>query len=180
MRKKSDAGFTMIDVLVSMSVMVVVLAAATAGISSMYRTADAVDARSVAQAQLGLALQRLDREIRYAEGISEEYRVNGDWYVDFLTVQGTERQCLQLRLTGGQLAQRAWVPDQTPLTRTPWKPLADGITSAQPFDYVPPSDLIGYQRLTLDLRSGKDANTATFTALNTTRTSRNDYCVAGR
>ena len=180
MRKKSDAGFTMIDVLVSMSVMVVVLAAATAGISSMYRAANAVEAQSIAQGQLGLALQRLDREIRYAEGISDEYLVNGDWYVDFLTVQGTQRQCFQLRLTGGQLAQRTWVHDQTPLTRTPWKPLAEGITSAQPFDYLPPSDLIGYQRLALDLRSGSDANQATYTALTTTRTSRNDYCVAGR
>jgi Tfp pilus assembly protein PilV len=180
MRKKSDAGFTMIDVLVSMSLMVVVMAVATAGITSMYRTAGAVEARSTAQAQLGLALQRLDREIRYAEGISDEYQVGSDWYVDFLAVQGTRRQCIQLRLAGGQLAQRTWTYDQTPLTRTAWRPLATGITSVRPFDYLPPSDLLGYQRLTLDLRSGRDANTATFTALNTTRTSRNDYCVAGR
>ncbi|MFI7547848.1 hypothetical protein [Actinoplanes sp. NPDC049599] len=180
MRKKSDAGFTMIDVLVSTSVMVVVMALATAGILTMYRTANAVDAKSAAQSQLGLALQRLDREIRYAEGISEEYQVGTDWYVDFLAVQGTKRQCVQLRLSGKQLSQRTWLYDQTPLTRTAWRPLADGITSARPFDRLPPSDVIGYQRLTLDLRSGADANTATFTALNTTRTSRDDYCVAGR
>jgi type II secretory pathway pseudopilin PulG len=180
MRKKSDAGFTMIDVLVSMSVMVVVLAAATAGITSMYRAANTVDAASEAQAQLGLALQRLDREIRYAEGISDEYRIAGDWYVDFLAVQGTKRQCIQLRLSGGQLAQRTWLYDQIPLQRTDWHPLAAGITSVRPFDYLPPSDVLGYQRLTLDLRAGADVNTATFTALNTTRTSRNDYCVAGR
>jgi type II secretory pathway component PulJ len=180
MRKKSDAGFTMIDVLVSMSVMVVVMAAATAGIMSMYRAANTVDATAAAQAQLGLALQRLDREIRYAEGISDEYRIGNDWYVDFLAVQGTERQCVQLRLAGGQLAQRTWLYDRTPLERTAWHPLADGITSARPFDYVPPSDVLGYQRLTLDLRSGADVNTATFTALNSTRTSSNDYCAAGR
>ena len=180
MRKKSDAGFTMIDVLVSMTVMLVVMAVATAGISSMYRAANAVDAKSVAQSQLGLALQRLDREIRYAQGISDEYRVDGDWYVDFLAVQGTQRQCIQLRLAGGQLAQRTWAYDVTPLNRTAWRPLAGGITSAQPFDYLPPSDAVSFQRLTLDLRSGADVNIATFTALNTTRTSRNDYCVAGR
>jgi type II secretory pathway pseudopilin PulG len=180
MKKKSDAGFTLIDVLVSMSLMIVVMAVATAGITSMYRAANTVDARSVAQAQLGLALQRLDREIRYAEGISTEYRTGDDWYVDFLAVQGTRRECIQLRLAGGQLSQRTWPYDRVPLTRTAWRPLADGITSVRPFTHLPPSDLIGYQRLTLDLRSGADANTATFTALNTTRTSRTDYCAAGR
>jgi type II secretory pathway component PulJ len=180
MEKKSDAGFTMIDVLVSMSVMVVVMAVATAGIMSMYRTAGAVESSSVAQSQLGLALQRLDREVRYAQGISREYQVGNEYFVDFLAVQGTRRECIQLRLSGGQLAQRTWLYDQTPLTRTAWRPLADGITSRQPFVYLPPSDLIGYQRLTIDLRSGLGANQATFTALNTTRTSGNDFCVAGR
>jgi type II secretory pathway component PulJ len=180
MRKKSDAGFTMIDVLVSTSVMVMVMGLATAGIMTMYRTANAVDATAAAQAQLGLALQRLDREIRYAEGISDEYRSGTDWYVDFLAVQGTRRQCIQLRLSGGQLSQRTWEYNQVPLTRTAWRPLAHGITSTQPFDKLPPSDLIGYQRLTLDLRSGSDANTATFTALNTNRTSRDDHCAGGR
>jgi type II secretory pathway pseudopilin PulG len=180
MKEKSDEGFTMIDVLVSMSVMVVVMAVFTASILSMYRSADAVDAKSVAQSQLGLALQRLDREIRYSEGISEEYKAGNDWYVDFLAVQGTKKQCIQLRVSGGQLAQRTWTWNRSSLDRSAWRPLADGITSAQPFDYVPPSDLIGYQRLTVDLQTGEDANTATFTALNSTRTSRNDYCVAGR
>jgi type II secretory pathway pseudopilin PulG len=180
MRKRSDAGFTMIDVLVSMSVMVVVMAVATAGISAMYRSATAVEAKSVAQSQVGLALQRLDREIRYAQGISPEYRIDGDPYVDFLAVQGTRRQCIQLRLRGGQLAQRTWTYGSTPLDRSAWRPLADGITSARPFAYVAPSDLIGYQRLTLDLRAGAAADTATFTALNTDRTSANDYCAAGR
>jgi type II secretory pathway pseudopilin PulG len=180
MEKRSDAGFTLIDVLVSMSVMVVVMAVATAGISSMYRTAGAVEASSIAQSQLGLALQRLDREVRYAQGISSEYQAGGDHFVDFLAVQGTRRECIQLRLSGGQLAQRTWLYDQSPLTRTAWRPLAEGITSLRPFRYLPPSDQIGYQRLTIDLRSGQGANEATFTALNTTRTSRNDFCVAGR
>lgn len=180
MRKRSDAGFSMIEVLVSMSVMAVVMAVATAGISAMYRSAGAVEAKSVAQSQLGLALQRLDREIRYAEGISLDYQVGNDRYVDLLTVQGTRRQCIQLRLSGGQLAQRTWTYGSTPLDRSGWRPLADGITSARPFTYLGPTDLIGHQRLTLDLQAGADANAATFTALNTGRTSRNDQCVAGR
>ncbi|MEV4704543.1 prepilin-type N-terminal cleavage/methylation domain-containing protein [Actinoplanes sp. NPDC049316] len=177
--RAGDEGFTLIELLVAMTVMVVVTSIATAGIVSMYRSADDVDTRSVAQAELGLALQRLDRQVRYAEGVSTTPDT-GASTVDFLTIQGTQQVCVQLRVVAGVLSQRTWAYAGNPINPTPWRPLASGLTSARPFTYVPPDDSLGHQRLRIDLRREQDANQATFTALNTDRTSGNDYCAAGR
>jgi type II secretory pathway pseudopilin PulG len=181
MRKRSgDAGFTMIDMMMAMTVMSVVMAVFTASILRMYRTATDVEARSVAQSQLGTAMQRLEREIRYAQGISSPYTIGGNQYVDLLAIQKNIRQCLQLRVAGGVLAQRSWTYQASPLDLTGWSALASGVTSATPFAYLAPTVTLGYQQLTVALSAGKDANSETFTALNSDRTTGQDYCSAVR
>ncbi|MGA5305420.1 prepilin-type N-terminal cleavage/methylation domain-containing protein [Nucisporomicrobium flavum] len=177
--RAGDEGFTLIELLVAMTVMVVVMSVATAGIVSMYRSAGEVDARSAAQAELGLVLQRLDREVRYARGVSST-PATGASAVDFLTIQGTHEVCVQLRVVGGVLSQRTWAYGGSGISPTGWKPLASGLTLARPFTYVPPDDSLGHQRLRIDLRRQGEGNQATFTALNTDRSSGNDYCAAGR
>jgi len=177
--RAGDGGYTLIELMVSMGVMVVVMAIVTASLLSMYRSADEIDSRSAAQAELGLVLQRLDREVRYAKGISATPETGAD-AVDFLTIQGTEQRCVQLRVVDGVLAQRTWAYGVAPVSPSPWRPLASGLILATPFTYLPPDDKLGYQRLRIDLRRDADANEATFTALNTDRSSGNDHCAAGR
>jgi prepilin-type N-terminal cleavage/methylation domain-containing protein len=177
--RADDRGFTLPELIVAMSIMVVVMGVVTASIVTMYRTADDIDARSAAQAELGLVLQRLDREVRYAKGISATLPAGAD-AVDFLTIQGTEQRCVQLRVVGGVLSQRTWAYGQQPIDPTAWRPLASGLILEKAFTYLPPTDTLGYQRLRIDLRRDADANEATFTALNTDRSSGNDYCAAGR
>ncbi|AGL21584.1 type II secretion system protein J [Actinoplanes sp. N902-109] len=172
----SDAGFTLIDVMVSAAVMTVVTAVFATSILAMYRAANAVDAKSVGQTQLGLVLQRLDREVRYAKGIATTPAA-GAATVDFLGVQNT---CFQLRVEAGVLAQRSWAYGQNPPQPTAWQTLASGVVTSTPFTYLAPTDRLGYQQLALTLKSGTDAEQAVFTALNTSRTSGNDYCAAGR
>jgi hypothetical protein len=62
--------------------------------------------------------------------------------------------------------------------------LRTGISTATPFDYLPPTDALGHQQLTVTLAgasgSGGDGNTVTFTALNSDRTTGQDHCSAGR
>jgi type II secretory pathway pseudopilin PulG len=181
MRKEDgDAGFTLIDTLMSTVVMTIVMAVFTTSILSMYRSARSVEARSVTQTEMAVTMQRMDREVRYAVGISRPY--GGNKYVDFLTVLQGTKQCVQLRVLNGVLARRIWTYQQPP--GTAWATLTTGVTSATPFAYVGPTPTLGLQQLTVTLTagsgSGKDANTATFTALNSSRTTGNDYCAAGR
>ena len=187
-RPDDDAGFTLIDMMVAMTLMTIVMAIFTGAILRMYRVANNVDAKSVAQASINVAMQRLDREVRYAEGVSTPYLVNNNQYVDMLSIQRvgvtTVQQCIQVRVVGGVLAQRTWTFKASPLNLTAWVPLAKGLTSATPFTYRPPNDSVGYQQLTVALASGSgssaDSNTATFIALNSDRTTSQDYCNAAR
>jgi type II secretory pathway pseudopilin PulG len=184
-RKKSDdAGFTLIDTMVAMTVMTIVMAVFTTSVLQMYRTANSVEARSITQSQISTAMQRLDRQIRYAKGISEPYTIGGIVYVDLLAVQQTKRQCIQLRVGNGVLSQRTWTYLANPLDLTGWTAIAYGLTTATPFDYLPPTDVLGQQQLTVTLGggtgSGTDTNTVTFTALNSDRTTGQDYCSAAR
>ena len=184
MRKESastradDEGFTLVELMVSMGVMMIVMAIVTASIVTMYRSAEDIEARSTAQAELGLVLQRLDREVRYAKGISDT--LGSADTVDFLTIQGTEQRCVQLRVVDGVLSQRTWAYGHNPISPTEWRPLASGLELDEPFTYLPPDDKLGYQRLRIYLVRDADENEATFTALNTDRSSGNDYCAAGR
>lgn len=181
-KEEGDAGFTLLDTLMSTVVMTIVMAIFTSSVVAMYRTANAADARATAQTQIGMALERLDRQVRYAEGISQVY--GAGMYVDFLTVRQGRRQCVQLRVANGVLAQRTWTYQRTPIDLSAWVPLASGVTSTAPFTYVPPSATLGYQQLRVSLSvttaDGRDANVTSFTAMNSSRTSGNDYCSAAR
>ena len=185
MRKESgDAGFTLIDTMVAMTVMTVVMAVFTTSVLQMYRTANTVEATSITQAQVSTAMQRLDRQIRYAKGISEPYTIAGVGYVDLLAMQQTKRQCIQLRVMNGVLSQRSWTYLANPLDLSGWTAIAYGLTTATPFDYLPPTDELGHQQLAVTLGggagSGAGVNTVTFTALNSDRTTGQDYCSAAR
>jgi prepilin-type N-terminal cleavage/methylation domain-containing protein len=185
MRKESgDAGFTLIDMMMAMTVMSIVMAVFTASIVRMYRTATDVESRSTAQVQLSTGMQRLERAVRYAQGISEPYTISGGQYVDMLAVQNNTRQCLQLRVAGGVLAQRTWTYQASPIDLSGWTALASGVTATTPFDYLPPTATLGHQQLTVTLTAGTGtataANSETFTALNSDRTTGQDYCSAVR
>lgn len=182
MRKEGDEGFTLLDTLMASVVMMIVTAIFTSSVLFMYRTAGGVEAKSATQTRLALVLQKLDREVRYARGISKIY--NSGTYVDFLSERPGQRQCVQLRLQGGVLAQRTWTYQQTPINLTAWTPLATQITTTAPFTYIAPTMTLGYQQLTVALAAGtgagREANAVTFTALNSDRSSSNDYCSAAR
>lgn len=118
-RLAGDAGVTLIEVVVSMGIMAVVGTVFTAAVAQAYRVTDTVDARTRAQAQIRLAIQRLDQQIRYAYDITtpstpeEAAAASGTWYVEYVRVvdasAGTQ-ECNQLRLRDGNLLLRRWAP----------------------------------------------------------------------
>jgi hypothetical protein len=184
-----DAGVTLIDVLVAMTIMTVVTALFTAGIGQMYRMVNGTDTRSVAQSQVSTALLRLDKDVRYASGISYTYLLGGNnQYVDFLLPKAGTSMCVQLRVAAGKLERRTWTWKVNPFAPTAWVTLASNVTSPTPFTYTAPTTEISYQRLTVDLMvtTGTGTRTVvknskvTYTALNTTTLSLNNDCIAGR
>jgi hypothetical protein len=186
-----DSGVTLTELIVSMTIMIVVMAMFTTGIIQIYRTVNETESTSIAQSQVNIAFLRLDREIRYASGLSVPLQVGADWYVEYVTTNTGVPVCTELRLNvaAGQLQRRTWVQGATPLVPSAWLPVASNVSSPQPFTLLPADATANFHRLRLALvaTSGKgdtaaSAETAvTFTALNTSlSTSGTAVCTEGR
>lgn len=190
-RARGDAGITLIEVVVAMSILSIFLAIFTGAVTQMYRAANRTEAVAGTQSQLHVAFLRLDKEIRYAAGISTPAAVGGDQYVEFLTTNTGTPRCTQLRLrtVDEQIQRRTWTQGASPLAPSAWIPLASGVTSTQPFTFVAADTTFNFQRLRLRLTASSapgGAGTAratdvTFTALNTSlTTSSSTVCTEGR
>ena len=161
-----DAGVTLQELVVAMSLMAVFGSIFVGGMTQMFSSANRTEQQVAAQAQLRLAFLRLDREIRYAVGISEP----GATEVEYATERGGDPYCTALRLSGGQLQARTWAAVDLPGS---WLPLASGvaqIADTRPFDLVQATDPISFEglRIRLVATQGDTATQldATFSALN--------------
>lgn len=123
-RLTGDPGFSLVELMVNMTLMGMVGAIFTTAIVQTYRAANTVDTMAQTQTQIRLALQRLDTEIRYAYDITvpstpEEATANsGTWYAEFVRVdaQSGTQECNQLRLQNGVLVLRSWTSGSSPST----------------------------------------------------------------
>ena len=197
---RGDGGFTLIEVTVTMAVLSAATAIFTAGIVQIHRSVGTSENTAASQTQLRLALLTLDREVRYASGITvpTSTPVHGAWYVEFLATRpGTSQPvCRQLRLdASGVLQQLSWTPGSPPAAGSHGQTLASELVAPGgavplPFErqtagstpYAGPSATTApggafspdFQRLRLRLTTRTGTTTAssdvTFTALNTSRT----------
>jgi prepilin-type N-terminal cleavage/methylation domain-containing protein len=187
----SDDGVTLIELVVSMTIMAVMLTIFTTGVLQMYQAANKTESLATAQSQLNTVFLRMDKVVRYASGITVVAERGGGHYVGLLTVtsgpspatavQGTER-CYALRLREGALSIIDWNDRIPPSTSAPpWTSLATDIhapADAKPFTILPADASRPFVQLQLHLvaivGSGvKGTNTDTrirFTALNTSLT----------
>jgi len=182
-----DAGVSVLELLVAMTIMSVFGSMFVGAIVQMYGVARRTEAATVIQSQITVAFQRLDAEIRYASGFSTPGSVTGastDWYVEYLLANTGVESCGELRLQGttGELQWRRWAHGGTP---GGWAVLASSVTATAPFSVVPPGSGSRNQTLALSLVSSFNGRTrhlqTTFAALNSapgqdTSTS----CVEGR
>jgi hypothetical protein len=201
---RREDGVTMIEVVVSLTLMAVLMTVFTTAVIQVYRHVNQTEAISTAQANLNTVFLRLDKEVRYASGISNVPPAGADWYVEYLnTNRGTET-CTQLRLTStGLLQRRTWNRNQTPIQPSGWAVLASGIRRADgpdagedldpPFTFVAanPANAAStgsnFHQLVVTLaadgpnRKQSAQSTFTFAALNTSQaTTSTDVCVEGR
>ena len=139
-RVPDDAGFSMAEVIVTMSVMSVVMLLFTGAIMQVYKSTRATDSLTVAQSQLATAFQRFDRELRYASWISQEGSPDGGttWYVEFAGPDPT--QCRQLRLQTTALPAKGsdgrgilqllqWQQGAPPAPGTPGQTIASNVVT---------------------------------------------------
>jgi prepilin-type N-terminal cleavage/methylation domain-containing protein len=164
-----DAGLTLVEVVVSMTVMSIFMAIVTSAAVQMFHyETDTVTATS-AKTQIHIAFLRLDKDIRYASAIS----VPDSSYVEYLRTDLRDPVCTELWMdsAGRQLRQRTWVQGTAPGSN--WSTIVSGVSAAQPFTLLPPAPPFITQRLRVNVAVGPagDAGPSkvmdvTFTAAN--------------
>lgn len=180
-----DTGITLLELLVTLTIMSVVGATVTAGMVQMYRSTRHTETLTTLTQQAHLAFQRLDREVRYATAIGSPSAVpsgTGHRYVEYAAGTGGTVRCTQLRLGNGALQRRVRVGSAP---TGAWSTLATGIADGGRFSVLNASpDGYQHQRLTVVITisvrpvSNSSTRTAefTFTALNTSVGAPTDVC----
>ena len=182
MRREDDSGVTLIELVVSMTIMAVMMTAFTTAVVQMYQAANKTESMSNAQAELNNVFLRLDRIVRYAAGISEMQRKGNRYYIGMLVAEtDNKHRCYALQLTSDpvkKLQIADWYENARPV-EAPWTTIANDVLppkSGDPFEVEPASRDNNFYRLKLKLdatvgtdpRSSTTANTEVeFTALNT-------------
>jgi prepilin-type N-terminal cleavage/methylation domain-containing protein len=190
-RPAGEAGFTLMEVTVTLSLMSIVTALFSTAIVQLFSATNNNEALAVATAQLHNAFVRLDRDIRYASGISKpgSAGAGGNEYVEYAITNTGTTVCTQLRLvvsTG--LLQTRSKTGAGPASA--WSTLASYLTSASSFTRVPASTSTKpFQQLDVALRAQVGSSSTgsattgsaksqtvqyTFTALNTSPTTASD------
>lgn len=204
--RDDEAGFSLVEILVSLSVMSVVMVMFTTAVLQIYGNSGTAESIATTRSQLNQAFQRFDRELRYASWIAVPKQVGTAWYVEFASSDAG--QCLQLRLETdpaqvpdnptdgrGVLQLIRWTPGSPPAPNQPGQTIASQLVTdaAGPFELLPagaasvddPSFTPDLQALRVRLTARAGRNTAeatsTFTALNTSRnTPATHQCSEGR
>jgi prepilin-type N-terminal cleavage/methylation domain-containing protein len=189
-----DAGFTLMEMMVGMTLMGVFLTMFGGAITMMYDSANKSESLNDTTAQLNQAFNRLDNSVRYASAITAPGKgaaPASDWYVEFQTSNTPTVVCTQLRINQAtaQLQQRTWtVANAAASNPSGWLPLASNLVNgnaaagvSQPFAFIPASTTAPaapYQGMQVLLQSQTGGGTtatistskSTFVALNTTAT----------
>lgn len=183
-----DAGFTLVEAIISMVIFVTVLSTMTTVIAGMTKSMRQAEGVSSATTQARLAFQRLDKQVRYADGIRPLH--DGGWSITFRLNDkdgpGNSRRdvCYQWRLVAAtdELQTRKWLETGGGNGSPPaWATVAVGVVNTTPpFGTV---TAVKHQGITVDLltlRSEKPRGTAqlnsTFFARNTDPLSDTDVC----
>jgi prepilin-type N-terminal cleavage/methylation domain-containing protein len=170
---RREAGVTLIELVVAMSIMGFLTAVTATAIAQMYRAAGQAEANQSLQSRLNVVFERLDAEIRYASAISPPGpgTDGADQYVEYLNVNGSAQLCTGLRLRGGILQRRTWTSGNTPSGG--WSTLAAEVSSTQAFSVT--SNVSVRQQLKMSLTAafapagpaaGSHTTEFLFTALN--------------
>lgn len=182
LRERDDAGFTLTELVVAMSIFTVVivisLAALRTMVDSTVRSTGVADSRVEAER----LYNRLDKIAPYAAAINPAGQAAGSWWIELRTdvdAGGQDPRCWQIRLdpTADQVQMRHWVPG-APATVSVWRTIAADAavrTGTAPFTMIPATSTVARQRLVVAFDIAPVGAPAypvdtTFTARNTSPT----------
>ncbi|MBB2946605.1 prepilin-type N-terminal cleavage/methylation domain-containing protein [Actinoplanes lutulentus] len=146
-RRSDDAGFSLIELLVSMGLMSVVMVMVVGGLFEVYSDVNRADGLASSREQITTSFRRLDKEVRYANWLSPAGKVGGNYYLEYATpppVNTTRppKICRQLVYKSGVLTLASWNPTLTSTPETPTTIATDlTLTGTQdPFTIILPGD----------------------------------------
>jgi len=169
---------TLVELVVSMSILVVVLAIFLPMLASVQRAFNRQSDRSQSNDQARLAVEELDREIRSGNVLYDPGATGQPWSDDATnsvypnmslliytqtnaTTRNPGNRCVQWRIAGGQLMRRDWTTTwRTDDVVDPWRLIADHIVN-QPNPPTPP----GTKAFQLDPDPNKGGRTIIVTLL---------------
>lgn len=155
---RDDSGFTLVEGLVAMVIFVTILSLMTSAIAAMTDNMRLAEGTSSATDQTRLGFQRLDKQVRYANGI-RPLSASGDWSVTFRLDEDTESAapkytCHEWRVDNvtDRLQTRSWTELGTSSAPRPsWRTVAVGVVNA---DAKPPfrsASSLKFQGISVDL-----------------------------
>jgi len=162
---QDDAGLTIIELVVAMSIFTIVLGIYFSALISMSHTTvraqDSVDASDALRA----TFNTLDHQVRYATSINRPVKgASGSWYVEFEATNLPDAEkpmCYQWRLNPATnvLSTRTWREDGTSVV-TAWRGVSWDVKSGNvvsgvamsPFEFTPVGGSILRQSLTVSLK----------------------------
>jgi hypothetical protein len=172
----------------------------TTGIVQTFRATNKSESISAAQSQLSIAFQRMDKDVRYANGISDPGSgADGSaFYVEYLTTNAGSPKCTAWRLRSNKLQRHIWTDGVA--SAQVWNTLASNVSAlappavgvtARPFTLFSADATSDYQRLQLSVRTSDTASAnatrkeirVNFTALNSSErasTSSTAFCIGRR
>jgi hypothetical protein len=183
-----DAGTSLIELMVGMTLMIIFMGMFTGAVVMMNSAMNKSQAVNLSSSQLSIAFNNLDTTVHYAAFISTPgVGTSGDWYVELRVTNTGAEVCNQLRvdITTQQMQRRTWtVVNAVASTPSAWVPITSGISNGgavsgaatQPFYLVPVGANTVFQQLTVNLISPagpassptNSTSSFTFTAVNST------------
>jgi prepilin-type N-terminal cleavage/methylation domain-containing protein len=164
-RTRDDSGFTLMELMVAMLVFSIFLAILSTSIIALTRSSTRLQVAAVSTNQELAVFQRLDKQIRYADGMNAPGTGAADTYFEFRTPSDSTASgqtiCTQWRYdpNARSIATRQW-PDGNFPAKTDWSVQLtnvanDGIPT-YPFAFTPASSSVtgSLDKLTFTLDTG--------------------------
>ncbi|BEP15212.1 hypothetical protein acdb102_35230 [Acidothermaceae bacterium B102] len=196
-RHGDDEGFSLMETLVASTIFGIFTTLVMLAIISMLNDSQKNQSLIDGQSTIENVFQKLDHQVRYANGIQTPGQLGGNWFVEWQAqpVTTQPQTCTQLKFnpTADTLQERTWQPKAAVIAATPWVQIARNITNpgtTDPFTFTPAGSVytptgnvvfgspIAHQQLTVTLmsqpngtttsKSTLSTTTVTFTALNST------------
>lgn len=172
-RARADAGFSLLEVIVALGLFSVLLSIAVAGVISLNRVALATRLDAQTSSQTGIAVQTIDKSLRYAEAVNYPGTTGAGAYVEWRTSAASAASgvttCTQLRYAPdkGTLAMRSWAAAAAPTTGT-WRVILSNVrgpaSTTYPFVMIPAGSVSNYQGLAISILTGPNESAGTETS----------------